>query len=423
MKPPNSDANAVSDARPAQALSVADAQNSIARAIKPITATERVGLMRALERVLAETVICPIDVPAHDNAAMDGYAFSGAALTATPPIRLRVSGLALAGHAHETLVAPGTCVRIMTGAVMPRGCDTVIPQEQVKVDHGEIEIPSGQFAGQHRRLQGEDLRRGEPAISGGTRLGPAELGLLASLGVADVTVRRRIRVAFFSTGDELRSLGQPLEEGCVYDSNRYTLFGMLSRLGVEIIDLGVVRDQPEALREAIRSASEADAMITTGGVSVGEADYTRDILGELGDVAFWRIAMKPGRPMAFGHIGTPSHSAYFFGLPGNPVAVMVTFYAFVRDALARLAGATTDPLPMISARSDGPFRKAPGRTEYQRAFAYLAADGWHVRSTGAQGSGILSSMSQANCLIVLAHDSGAVAAGDTVFALPFYGLV
>ncbi|MBN8494789.1 MAG: molybdopterin molybdotransferase MoeA, partial [Burkholderiales bacterium] len=246
-----------------------------------------------------------------------------------------------------------------------------------------------------------------------------------SLGRAEVPLRRRLRVAFFSTGDELRSIGEPLDAGCVYDSNRYTLWGMLQRLGVEAIDMGVVRDEPAALRDAFTQAAAcADAVITSGGVSVGEADHTKRIMAELGEVLFWKIAMRPGRPMAIGRIGVAPHQAILFGLPGNPVAVMVTFYAFVREALLRMAGAMPAPLPLLRAACTTPLRKKPGRTEFQRGIVSRAADGsWQVAITGSQGSGILRSMSQANGMVLLHHAQGNVAAGEPVDVLPFDGLV
>jgi molybdopterin molybdotransferase len=312
-------------------------------------------------------------------------------------------------------------VRIMTGAVMPAGLDTVVPQEFCRVEGERVVVPAGVVrTGDNRRLAGEDLARGEAALRAGRLLRPADLGLLASLGLAEVPVRRRLRVAFFSTGDELRSIGEPLPEGCVYDSNRYTIHGMLTRLGVELLDLGVVRDDPAALERAFReAAASADAVITSGGVSVGEADHTKQVMKKLGDVLFWKIAMRPGRPMAIGRIG----DAILFGLPGNPVAVMVTFYAFVRDALLAMSGAAAEPLPMLHAASVEPIRKKPGRTEYQRGIVTRASNGWQVKVTGSQGSGILRSMSEANGLVVLHHAQGNVAAGEAVDVLPFDALV
>ena len=289
-----------------------------------------------------------------------------------------------------------------------------------------MRIPAGVVRrGDNRRLAGEDLAAAAPRCAPAASCRPADLGLLASLGQAEVPVFRRLRVAFFSTGDELRSIGEPLDAGCVYDSNRYTLWGMLQRLGCEVLDLGVVRDEPAALRAAFsEAAASADAVITSGGVSVGEADHTKQIMAELGDVLFWRIAMRPGRPMAIGRIANRGHEAILFGLPGNPVAVMVTFYAFVRDALLAMSGATPAPLPLLRAACTTALRKKPGRTEYQRGIVSRGADGrWQVAITGSQGSGILSSMSIANGMVVLHHAQGNVAAGDEVDVLPFDGLV
>jgi len=410
------------------ALPVAQANAIIGQVIEPVRGTEQLAIRTALDRVLAEDVISSIDVPAHDNSAMDGYAFQSAALAAGGDVVLEVIGTAYAGNALDAAPTAGQAVRIMTGAIMPDGCDTVVPQEFVDVQAGGNQIRFAADAvrpGDNRRLRGEDLARGQAALAAGRILQPADLGLLASLGVAEIKVRRRLRVAFFSTGDELRSIGEPLDPGCVYDSNRYTLHGMLRRLNVELIDMGVVRDDPAALEAAFRSACEnADAVITSGGVSVGEADYTKQIMARLGDVTFWKIAMRPGRPMAFGRIASNGREALLFGLPGNPVAVMVTFYHFVRGALHRQMGANVPPLPLMRVRSAAAIRKKPGRTEYQRGILAPAADGgWEVRITGQQGSGVLRSMSEANCFIVLGHEQDAVAAGDLVEVMLFDGLM
>jgi len=408
------------------ALPVEKAQAFIARLVQPVEAIERVPIRSSLGRVLARDVVSALDVPAHDNSAMDGYAVRGQDLVADQPTRLRLSGTGLAGQQYAGAVPAGSCVRIMTGAVMPEGLDTVVPQEFVTVEPMQVIVPAGVVrTGDNRRLAGEDLARGEIALHAGRIMRPADLGLLASLGHAEVPVRRRLRVAFFSTGDELRSVGEPLDDGCVYDSNRYTLYGMLQRLGVELLDLGVVRDEPAALEAAFRQAAEsADAVITSGGVSVGEADYTKKIMATLGEVLFWKIAMRPGRPMAIGRIGRDGRGAILFGLPGNPVAVMVTFYAFVRDALLAMSGATLEPLPMLQAASAAAIRKKPGRTEYQRGIVSRASDGrWQVAITGSQGSGILRSMSVANGLVVLHHEQGNVGAGESVDVILFDGLV
>jgi molybdopterin molybdotransferase len=407
------------------ALPVAQAQEFIARLVPRLSATESIPLRSALGRVLAQDVISHIDVPAHDNSAMDGYALRGADLDSDTDTVLRVVGSGFAGNEFRGSVGPGEAVRIMTGAVMPAGLDTVVPQELARVEAGKVVVPAGAVRpGDNRRLAGEDLARGNTALSAGRVIRPAELGLLASLGHAEVTVVRRLRVAFFSTGNELRSIGQALDEGCVYDSNRYTLWGMLQRLNVDLLDMGIVRDDPAALEAAFTAAADnADVVITSGGVSVGETDYTKMVMSRLGDVLFWRIAMRPGRPMAIGRIGSGKRTAILFGLPGNPVAVMVTFYALVRDALLAMSGAQPSPLPMLQAVSSYPIRKKPGRTEYQRGIVSAATDGTlQVRLTGTQGSGILRSMSEANALVVLEHDRGNVTAGEAVQVMLFDGL-
>lgn len=444
-----------------QALSATTVSAFLSRLVEPVIDHEKVGIFQALGRVLSHDVISPISVPAHDNSAMDGYAFDGAQLQAQTPLVLKVVGTALAGRAWQGLVGPGECLKIMTGAILPAGLDTVVPQEFV-TRHNEpvdtpaeastkpevIIIPAGLLqAGDNRRKLGEDLMQGQPALQKGNLLAPAALGLLASLGIEQVPVWRKLRVAYFSTGDEILSLGEPPREGAVFDSNRYTVFGLLTRLGCEVIDMGVVRDDPALLEAAfVRAASEADAIITSGGVSVGEADYTKAMMKKLGDVAFWKIAMRPGRPMAVGRIAKgklaaspdgisatsyqnnsnqATHgAAVLFGLPGNPVAVMVTFLAFVRPALLQMMGSTSEAPPLLKALSLEPLRKKPGRTEYQRGTVTTGPGGsLHVRTTGNQGSGVLSSMVQANGLIVLHHTQGDVAAGDEVDVMMFDGVI
>jgi molybdopterin molybdotransferase len=397
----------------------------LAELVQPVRESTRVDIKSALGRVLATDVVSPIDVPAHDNSAMDGYAFSGAQLH-DGELVLSPVGTAFAGKAWNGVVGMGQCVKIMTGAIMPAGLDTVVPQEMVQVRGDTITISAGTLRpGDNRRFRGEDLQKDKPALTAGKRLGPADLGLLASLGIGEVVVWRRPAVAYFSTGDEILSLGEAPREGAVFDSNRYTLFGLLFRLGVEVIDMGVVKDDPAALQDAFTDASrQADAIITSGGVSVGEADHTKAVMrnmsgGETG-VAFWKIAMRPGRPMAVGRIG----KAVLFGLPGNPVAVMVTFLAFVRPALLQMMGCDAAPLPLLQARSAEAIRKKPGRSEYQRATVTTAPDGTlQVKTTGQQGSGVLSSMAQANGLIVLGHHQGNVAAGETVEVMMFEGCI
>ncbi|MEQ9107243.1 MAG: molybdopterin molybdotransferase MoeA [Limnobacter sp.] len=407
---------------------VDQARQSILAQLVPISGTRTVAIRDALDQVLAFDVLSPINVPAHDNSAMDGYAFNSACLQGGAITSLKLVGTAYAGKVFTGQCSAGECVRIMTGAVMPANCDTVLIQENATVNGDTISFPPGAVkAGDNRRLAGEDLTVGKAALPAGKVLRPADLGLLASLGVAEITVRRKLRVAFFSTGDELRSLGQALDQGCVYDSNRYTLFGMLTRLRfIELLDMGVVRDSPEALEQAMLQAIEqADVIITSGGVSVGEADYTKEVMEKLGSVNFWKIAMRPGRPMAFGQVHNKANgdSAFLFGLPGNPVAVMVTFYAFVRDALFKLTNAKALPVPMVSAKLVQGLRKRPGRTEYQRARLVMENGVLTAHLTGAQGSGILRSMSESDGLLVLEHAQGDLNAGDTVLALPFEGLI
>ncbi len=434
-----------------QALSAADVNQFLDRLVEPVTATEVLPLFSALGRVLAQDVISPASVPPHDHSAKDGYAFAGAQLVAGRPLTLRVVGTALAGKAWAGTVAAGECVKIMTGAIMPAGLDTVVPQEFTTAQGDQITIaPDVLRLGDNRRFKGEDLMEGGVALARGELLTPAALGLVASLGLKTVTVSRRLRVAYFSTGDEILSLGEPPREGAVYDSNRYTVFGLLTRLGVEVIDMGVVRDDPALLEAAFTEAAQrADAIITSGGVSVGEADHTRAMMKKLGDVAFWRIAMRPGRPMAVGRIAAsglqaktgssaqPASAgsyqndinaskggAVLFGLPGNPVAVMVTFLAYVRPALLRMMGSTRTAPPLLRATSTEAIRKKPGRTEYQRGTVTTGPDGsLQVRTTGNQGSGVLSSMVQANGLIVLHHQQGNVAVGDAVDVMVFDGVI
>jgi molybdopterin molybdotransferase len=414
------------DAYDPDALTVDQARAIVRAFLTPVDTNERVAVRSALGRVLGADIVSTVDVPAHDNSAMDGYALRHADLAPGGETVLRLAGSAFAGRKFEGSVGRGECVRIMTGAVMPEGADTVVIQEIVQAEGERVRIPAGQKRGQNRRLAGEDLAAGKPVLKAGHAVGPAELGLIASLGLAEIAVRRRLRVAFFSTGDELASIGSALKEGEVYDSNRYTLYGMLSRLDCELIDMGVVRDDPASLERALKSAAaDADAIITSGGVSVGEADFIRELLGRLGEVAFWKIAMKPGRPMAFGKIAHGGKAAHFFGLPCNPVAVMVTFYQFVREALLALSGRSGElALPLLPLPCSAAIKKNPGRTEFQRGALERDAQGrWSVRPTGAQGSGVLRSMSEANCFIVLEHERSSVQPGEIVQVQLFEGLV
>jgi molybdopterin molybdotransferase len=403
------------------------------KAIGDLADLEIVSLDQAINRILAEDLLSPIDVPAADNSAMDGYAFNGKCLGITDAtISLKIVGTALAGKPYEGKINSGECLKIMTGGVMPSGCDTVIPQELTSSQtETQIEFHQNQLKpGENRRMRGEDLQQGKPAIAAGRLLRPSDLGLAASLGIATLKVKRKLKVAILSSGDELRSLDQTLDAGSIYDSNRYSLTGLLNRLNLEIIDCGIVRDDPASLKKAfIDAATKADVLISSGGVSVGEADFTKQIMQELGDVGFWKIAMRPGRPMAFGILRaitgkSPACKTLFFGLPGNPVAVMVTFYQFVRSALLQLNGANQTEPPITQAISEAPIRKKPGRTEFQRAILGRSADGRpSVRLTGSQGAGILRSMSEANCFVILAHDQGNISAGDWVDVALFDGLL
>ncbi|HSN22016.1 MAG TPA: gephyrin-like molybdotransferase Glp [Usitatibacter sp.] len=403
-------------------MPVDKAREFIHRFLQPVEAVARVPVRTALGRVLAADVMSPVNVPAHRNSAMDGWALRGADLKADGETTLEEIGSSFAGRPFRGRIGPGQCVRIMTGGVVPEGADTVVMQERARASGKSIAIAPGPKTGQNVREAGEDLRAGSVALPRGRLVRPADLGLVASLGIGEVAVYRPLRVAFFSTGDELKSIGSALGEGEIYDSNRYTLYGMLTRLGCEVLDLGVVRDDPKLLERAFReAAAAADVVITSGGVSVGEADFVKDLLGKLGEVVFWKIAMKPGRPLAYGRIG----GAHFFGLPGNPVSVMVTFYQFVRDALLSLMGVDpVAPVPTFAARCTARLKKAPGRTEFQRGILSRESDGTLcVRPTGEQGSGILKSMSEANCFIILGDATGNVEAGTVVEVQLLEGLV
>lgn len=427
-------------------LHVEDARRAIAGLVDDLIAQSRirnnandfevVSLDQAINRILAEDLLSPIDVPAADNSAMDGFAFNGDCLgNEDQAIALKVMGTAYAGKPYIGSIGQGECLKIMTGALMPPDCDTVIPQEFTtnteSADGSLITFKKNQLGrGENRRLKGEDLQSGKPAIKAGRLLRPSDLGLAASLGIAKLKVHRKLKVAILSSGDEIRPLGQPLDVGSVYDSNRYSLTGLLNRLNLEIIDYGIVRDDPASLKAAfIQASSKADVLISSGGVSAGEADYTKQIMQELGDVGFWKIAMRPGRPMAFGVLKPieqfgANHRVLFFGLPGNPVAVMVTFYQFVRSALLRLNGANQTEPPLTQAIAQAPIRKKPGRTEFQRAIMERGANGQPtVRITGSQGAGILRSMSEANCFVILNHEQGNVAAGEWVDVALFDGLL
>lgn len=408
-------------ATPKGLLSVNEAQQRIATLITPIGGVEQLAIRAALGRILAAPVISTINVPPYTNSAMDGYALRGSDLPTDGTARLRVIGRAMAGAPFAGTVNTGEAVRIMTGAAMPEGADTVLMQERVQIDGDHIVVNPGHKPGENVRMAGEDMAVGSTVLEPGRQLLPADLGVIASLGLAEVRVWRKLRVAFFSTGDELKSLGEVLEAGQIYDSNRYTLHGMLTRLGAELLDLGVIRDDREAIRRAFRdAAANADVVITSGGVSVGEADFVKETLDELGQVDFWKIAMKPGKPLAFGKVG----DAVFFGLPGNPVSVMATFYQFVQPALQIMMGMSTSPVLTLRVPCAVNLKKEVGRTEYQRGILQTGADGTlTVTTTGRQGSHVLTSMSKSNCFIILPAESAGARAGELVEVQPFAGLV
>ena len=405
-----------------QSLTVSNAREHIQRCLSMITDKEKLPLGDSLNRVLAEDIISNLNVPAHTNSAMDGYALAAIDLPVDTTQDLEVIGTAYAGAPFTGTCQSGQCIKIMTGAPLPAGTDTVVIQEMIEtLSNKKIRIGTGHHAGQNVRLAGEDIAAGSVVLQHGKLLTPADLGIIASLGIGEVQVFRRPRVAFFSTGDELRSIGEPLAEGEIYDSNRYSLHGMLKRLDVEILDLGVVPDDQKKLREAFKHASEsADIVITSGGVSVGEADYTKSVLSELGEINFWRIAMKPGRPLTFGKL----NNATFFGLPGNPVAVMVTFYQFVLPAIYFITTGLPYQAVTLQARSENEIRKRPGRFEFMRGTLTQDSTGaLKVTKSGRQGSGILTSMSQNNCFILLPEDLATVNSGELVEVQPFSGLI
>ncbi len=384
--------------------------------LTPITESEMLALLQAFGRVTASAITSPLDVPGFDNAAMDGYGVRLADLA--DGARLPVAGKAFAGQPFQGDWPAGTCVRIMTGAPVPAGCEAVVMQEDTEETDDGIRFNAPVKAGQNIRRSGEDIRQGATVLEAGTRLSAAELPLLASLGIAQVPVVRRLRVAVFSTGDELQLPGQPLAKGQIYDTNRLAVHLMLEQLGCEVINLGIVRDDPQALRDTfLRADAQADLVLSSGGVSVGEADYTKQILDELGEIGFWKLAIKPGKPFAFGRL---QHS-WFCGLPGNPVSAAATFYQLVQPLLAKLSGQRATPLPpTFKVRAAQKLKKSPGRLDFQRGILRTAQDGQlEVVCTGHQGSHIFSSFSQGNCFIVLERERGSVEPGEWVDVQPF----
>ncbi len=401
------------DATETAAITVDVAVQKILQQIEPLADFTQLNLRQCLNRILFEDILSPFDVPGHNNSAMDGYALASADLPELATKTFSVIGTAFAGKPFDGTIESGQCVRIMTGAIVPESADVIVIQEDVNViDDQTIEVGSGHRIHQNIRFSGEDIKQGAVVLPRGHQIQAADLGVLASLGVNEVKVFRKPRVSFFSTGDELKSIGEPLNKGEIYDSNRYSLFGLLSDCDVDLIDLGVVRDDPDSLRQTLLSAAaSSDVVLTSGGVSVGEADFIKSILQQIGQMDFWKILMKPGRPLTFGQID----NALFFGLPGNPVAVMVTFYQFVLPALKKMQGKIQPQKLRLQAISQSNIRKNPGRKEFQRAIVSNHADGYlQVELTGRQGSGILTSMSQGNCFIVLPEQSGSIEVGDRV---------
>lgn len=397
-----------------ESLPASAALQTIYSTIVPITDTEHLPIKEVLNRVLAQDIISSLNVPKSKNSAMDGYALNAADIPNNK--KFVIAGKALAGKPYKNKISTNQCVRIMTGATMPENTDTVVIQEHVQRSADNISINTEIKQGANVRQAGEDIKTGDIVLPKSKRITPADIGLIASLGIGQVTVTRKPNVAFFSTGDELRSIGEHLQDSQIYDSNRYTLFGMLSELNVNAIDMGVCSDDREHLRQAFTQASyQSDIIITTGGVSVGEADFVKQVLQEIGTVNFWKIAIKPGRPLAFGNI----QNTLFFGLPGNPVSVMVTFSQFIKPAIKHLMGEQHIKPLIIKVTCTSTLRKRPGRVEYQRGILEYNNACLVVRKTGDQGSGILSSMSQANCFIILPISSTSVEPGNIVEVQPF----
>lgn len=396
-------------------------------AITPIAEVETVALVAALDRVLAEPIYSGINVPGHNNSAMDGYAFCYADTASNTPLRL--VGHSLAGHPFKGAIKTGECVRIMTGAVVPVGTDTVVMQENVSTTDDKVEINKLPTLGENIRRAGEDIAINSLVFEAGKRISPVDIGLLASLGVAQLKVFKRIKVAVFSTGDELKPLsqklqaGENLQVGEVYDSNRPTLIALLSRLAVEVVDIGCIADDPEKIAAAFESAiAQADVVISSGGVSVGDADYTKPVLEKLGSINFWKVAMKPGKPFAFGTLhkqNSITQKGWFFGLPGNPVSSVVTYHQLVLPALRYLAGEIFEDAPVLSIAAQSSLKKQPGRADYQRGKLITEAGENKVTTTGNQSSGVLSSLAQANCYLVLEQERGTVAAGEKVNVVLF----
>lgn len=397
-------------------MPVSEAISAILQTTQALKETEFVSLKDALNRVTAEDVYSPINVPPFANSAMDGYAVHTNDLDQQDTLTLQ--GKSFAGIPFEGELKQGECIRIMTGAEIPKGANAVIMQEQTQVIHDKIQFLAQVKPNQNIRPLGDDILQGALVLTKGKRLTARDVPLLATLGIDQIRVYRRPVVAFFSTGDELKPVGEVLAKGEIYDSNRYTIHAMLEKVNCDSLDLGVIPDDPQQLEAAFLQASmQADVIITSGGVSVGEADFTKDILAQTGQVDFWKLAIKPGKPFAFGRVG----NAIFCGLPGNPVSVLVTFSVLVHPMLAKLAGHSQwQPPIQLKAKAETPFKKSPGRTDYQRATYRMDEFGqvW-VSSTGNQGSGAFSSLSKANCFAILEQERGSIEIGEWVSISPF----
>jgi len=420
ISPGNRNASCQDDFDP-NSISVNEAHRLISAIVSTVIETETIKIRHALNRTLASDVLSTVNVPPQTNSAMDGYGLKFDDLDAKKPSQLKIIGVAYAGKPFEGEISSGECIRIMTGAVVPESIDTVVMQEHTEVSSDILTILGHHNKGQNIRLYGEDLRIGEAALTKGTLLKPTDIGIIASLGIGSIQVYRRAKAAVFSTGDELKNIGETLEKGQIYDSNRYTLINLLENLGIEITDMGILRDDPDVIQKAFLTAKNSyDILITSGGVSVGDADYVKQTLDSLGEVSFWKIAMKPGRPLAVGKIG----NTLFFGLPGNPVSTTVTFYQIVQPALRQLMGQNETSVPTLRMKSHSKLKKRPGRVEFQRGIVTQDENGEYcVKSTGNQGSHVLSSMNDANCFIILDEDCGNVEEGSYVEIQPFRGII
>lgn len=412
-------------ANPGGMLTVAESVERILAQIAKPTQVEMIALSQTQNRVLAQDQVSSFNVPQHTNSAMDGYAICAEPLASQEPVQeshtLTVVGQVFAGGAFNGALAPGEAVEIMTGAALPAGADSIVIREAVQRDGNQIRFSDAVKIGQHVRQKGEDIKVGSVALSAGCLIRPQEQGLLASLGQQQVGVFKQLRVAIFSTGDEVVAQGQPLPANCIYDTNRFTLIGLLQRMGCHVVDLGIIEDSQASMERVLSSAAtQADMVISSGGVSMGRADYIKQALEAVGEIAFWRVAMRPGRPLAFGLLGaTP-----FFGLPGNPVAVMVTFLQFVQPALRKMMGQTDWQPHKMTAIAQETIKSREGRIDYSRGVYRIDDKGeLVVQTTGAQGSGILTSMVQANCLIEITEQYSQVEAGDRVLIQPFSDLL